>query len=56
MDRGKTLKRMTSNFQTWDFSISLVFEETKAKALQEELENPMNVHRWRELEVGIWPW
>ena len=26
-------------------------QETKAKALQEELENPMNVHRWRELEV-----
>eukprot|EP00913_Durusdinium_trenchii_P007448 g7002.t1 len=23
---------------------------TNAKALQEELENPMNVHRWRELE------
>jgi len=28
----------------------LLREETKAKALQEELENPMNVHRWRELE------
>ena len=26
-------------------------QETKAKALQEEPENPMNVHRWRELEV-----
>ena len=25
-------------------------QETKAKALQEELENPMNVHRWRKLE------
>jgi len=25
-------------------------EEAKAKALQEELENPMNVHRWREME------
>jgi len=28
----------------------LLREEAKAKALQEELENPMNVHRWRELE------
>merc|ERR1711990_277096 len=29
---------------------TLVREETKARALQVELENPMNVHRWRELE------
>merc|ERR1740121_2876415 len=29
---------------------TLLREETKAKALQEELDNPMNVHRWRELE------
>merc|ERR1712070_535619 len=29
---------------------TLLHEETKARALQEELENPMNVHRWRELE------
>merc|ERR1719446_1975200 len=29
---------------------TLLREEAKAKALQEELENPMNVHRWRELE------
>lgn len=28
-------------------------QETKAKALQEELENPMNVHRWRELEAWL---
>lgn len=28
----------------------LLREQTKAKALQEELDNPMNVHRWRELE------
>jgi hypothetical protein len=25
-------------------------ERTKVKALSEELENPMNVHRWRKLE------
>merc|ERR1719277_2816698 len=29
---------------------TLLREEAKAKALQVELENPMNVHRWRELE------
>lgn len=34
---------------------TLLREETKAKALQEELENPMNVHRWRELEGSDLP-
>ncbi|CAE7925789.1 CFAP58, partial [Symbiodinium sp. KB8] len=28
----------------------LLEEKTKVKALSEELENPMNVHRWRKLE------
>merc|ERR1719223_2161951 len=28
----------------------LLQERTKVKALSEELENPMNVHRWRKLE------
>merc|ERR1712127_831484 len=28
----------------------LLRERTKVKALSEELENPMNVHRWRKLE------
>merc|ERR1712023_611730 len=28
----------------------LLQERTKVKALSEELENPMNVHRWRALE------
>jgi len=28
----------------------LLQEKTKVKALSEELENPMNVHRWRQLE------
>merc|ERR1711871_1161658 len=28
----------------------LLEERTKVKALSEELENPMNVHRWRKLE------
>jgi len=26
-------------------------ERTRCKALEEELENPMNIHRWRKLEV-----
>eukprot|EP00927_Polykrikos_kofoidii_P055784 TRINITY_DN49996_c0_g1_i1.p1 TRINITY_DN49996_c0_g1~~TRINITY_DN49996_c0_g1_i1.p1 ORF type:complete len:832 (+),score=270.23 TRINITY_DN49996_c0_g1_i1:138-2633(+) len=30
-------------------SKTLLREETKAKALQEEMENPMNVHRWQKL-------
>ena len=28
----------------------MLSERTKVKALSEELENPMNVHRWRKLE------
>jgi len=28
----------------------LLYERTKVKALSEELENPMNVHRWRQLK------
>lgn len=30
----------------------LLRERTRCKALEEELENPMNIHRWRKLEVG----
>ncbi|KAG5446493.1 Cilia- and flagella-associated protein 58 [Clonorchis sinensis] len=29
----------------------LVRQRTRAKALEEELENPVNVHRWRKLEI-----
>lgn len=29
----------------------LLRERTHCKALEEELENPMNIHRWRKLEV-----
>lgn len=29
----------------------LLREKAKVKALSEELENPLNVHRWRKLEV-----
>ncbi|TPP58734.1 cilia- and flagella-associated protein 58 [Fasciola gigantica] len=30
----------------------LIRERTRARALEEELQNPVNVHRWRKLEVG----
>merc|ERR1712137_241270 len=41
--------------QTFEREISqlkrnLIKEETKAKAIQRELDNPMNVHRWHELK------
>jgi len=29
----------------------ILIEKTKVKALEEELKNPMNVHRWRKLEA-----
>uniref|UniRef100_A0A8C7FNB8 Cilia and flagella associated protein 58 n=1 Tax=Oncorhynchus kisutch TaxID=8019 RepID=A0A8C7FNB8_ONCKI len=31
----------------------LLKERTRCRALEEELENPMNVHRWRRLEVYL---
>lgn len=34
----------------FDLQRELLQERTKVKALSEELENPMNVHRWRKLE------
>ena len=30
----------------------LLKERTRCKALEEELENPMNIHRWRKLEAS----
>merc|ERR1711953_1666356 len=39
------LKKMVYHLQR-----ELLQERTKVKALSEELENPMNVHRWRKLE------
>eukprot|EP00164_Ancoracysta_twista_P002083 GFYU01002746.1.p1 GENE.GFYU01002746.1~~GFYU01002746.1.p1 ORF type:complete len:871 (-),score=408.33 GFYU01002746.1:57-2669(-) len=40
-----TLKKEVYHLQK-----DLLQERTKVKALSEELENPMNVHRWRKLE------
>jgi len=36
--------------EVWQLQKELLQERTKVKALSEELENPMNVHRWRKLE------
>ena len=34
-----------------NLSKELIEEKLKVKALSEELENPINVHRWRKLEA-----
>jgi hypothetical protein len=34
-----------------NLSKELIEERLKVKSLSEELENPMNVHRWRKLEA-----
>merc|ERR1711881_59009 len=36
--------------EVYQLQRELLQEKTKVKALSEELENPMNVHRWRKLE------
>lgn len=36
--------------EVYQLQHELLQEQTKVKALSEELENPMNVHRWRKLE------
>jgi len=45
IQQGQLLKQELFHVQR-----QLVQERTKVKALSEELENPMNVHRWRKLE------
>lgn len=44
-ENGDSLKKEVYHLQR-----ELLQERTKVKALSEELENPMNVHRWRKLE------
>jgi len=36
--------------EVYHISRELLRERTRCKALEEELENPMNIHRWRKLE------
>jgi len=37
--------------EVYHLNRELLREKTRSKALEEELENPMNIHRWRKLEV-----
>merc|ERR1712188_173415 len=57
-DMKRELQLLSSSVQNIDslrnevyhLQRELLQERTKVKALSEELENPMNVHRWRKLE------
>jgi hypothetical protein len=37
--------------ETYNIQRELLRERTRCTALEEELLNPMNIHRWRKLEV-----
>lgn len=39
--------------EVYNMQRELLRERTRCKALEEELENPMNIHRWRKLEVNL---
>lgn len=39
--------------EVYNIQRELLRERTRCKALEEELENPMNIHRWRKLEVSF---
>ena len=39
--------------EVYNMQRELLRERTRCKALEEELENPMNIHRWRKLEVPL---
>ena len=39
--------------EVYHLNRELLRERTRVKALEEELENPMNIHRWRKLEVRL---
>merc|ERR1712019_271255 len=38
--------------EVYNMQRELLRERTRCKALEEELENPMNIHRWRKLEAS----
>ena len=46
VSNAEELQREIYNIQR-----EMLREKTRCKALEEELENPMNIHRWRKLEV-----
>ena len=47
---GSTNNLETLRNEVYQLQRELLQERTKVRALSEELENPMNVHRWRKLE------
>ncbi len=48
--RNKVSKVDQLKNDVYNLERQLLQERTKVKALSEELENPMNIHRWRKLE------
>ncbi|KAM6330372.1 cilia- and flagella-associated protein 58 [Podargus strigoides] len=49
---GKTVANVEElRREAHDMRKELLREQTRCKVLEEELENPLNVHRWRKLEV-----
>ena len=48
--KNKTTRLDDLKRDVYHLQRELLQEKTKVKALSEELENPMNVHRWRKLE------
>merc|ERR1719181_1152838 len=47
-EEGNSLTELDK--EVYHLECDLLHEKAKVKALSEELENPMNVHRWRKLE------
>ncbi|CAN0014840.1 unnamed protein product [Ectocarpus fasciculatus] len=48
--RGSSNQMDELRREVFQLQRDLLQEKAKVKALSEELENPMNVHRWRKLE------
>ena len=48
--KGSVTSLETLRNEVYQLQRELLQERTKVRALSEELENPMNVHRWRKLE------
>jgi len=48
--KGSVANLETLRNEVYQLQRELLQERTKVRALSEELENPMNVHRWRKLE------
>ncbi|XP_066549586.1 cilia- and flagella-associated protein 58 [Amia ocellicauda] len=50
---GKTVANVEDfRREVYHMQRELLKERTRSRALEEELENPMNVHRWRKLEAS----